>query len=188
MSEKENRVEVVHINDFNEEEVEKFFKQTKKCYEHNEGLIPVYIDSSGGSVHSAFAMGDILRSFKEATILTCAIGKAMSAGSFLLTFGDEGKRLASPSSTIMIHQASSCESGKTKEIINDTKELERINNLFLETISKNCGQPKKYFSELIDQYKNVDIYLTPQDAKKHNIINKVGIPHFEIKERIKIIF
>ena len=61
----------------------------------------MYINSPGGSVTAGMAIYDTMQYIK-CDIETICIGMAASMGSFLLTGGTKGKRLALPNSEIMI--------------------------------------------------------------------------------------
>ena len=71
--------------------------------EDPEKDIHLYINSPGGSVTAGMAIYDTMQYIK-CDIETICIGMAASMGSFLLTGGTKGKRLALPNSEIMIHQ------------------------------------------------------------------------------------
>ena len=78
--------------------------------EDPEKDIHLYINSPGGSVTAGMAIYDTMQYIK-CDIETICIGMAASMGSFLLTGGTKGKRLALPNSEIMIHQPSWWSSG-----------------------------------------------------------------------------
>ena len=69
--------------------------------EDPEKDIHLYINSPGGSVTAGMAIYDTMQYIK-CDIETICIGMAASMGSFLLTGGTKGKRLALPNSEIMI--------------------------------------------------------------------------------------
>ncbi|MEO1589784.1 MAG: ATP-dependent Clp protease proteolytic subunit [Cyanobacteria bacterium J06632_22] len=65
--------------------------------------IYLYINSPGGSVTAGMAIYDTMQHIKSEVVTIC-VGLAASMGSFLLSAGAKGKRLALPHSRIMIHQ------------------------------------------------------------------------------------
>lgn len=71
--------------------------------EDNSKPIYLYINSPGGSVISGLAIYDCMQHIKS-EVITINLGLAASMGSFILAAGSKGKRLALPSSRIMIHQ------------------------------------------------------------------------------------
>ena len=83
--------------------------------EDPEKDIHLYINSPGGSVTAGMAIYDTMQYIK-CDIETICIGMAARMGSFLLTGGTKGKRLALPNSEIMIHQPLGGAQGQATEI------------------------------------------------------------------------
>lgn len=65
--------------------------------------IYLYINSPGGSVIAGLAIFDAMQLIKS-EVITINLGLAASMASFILSAGSKGKRLALPSSRIMIHR------------------------------------------------------------------------------------
>ena len=65
--------------------------------------IYLVINSPGGAVSDGLAIYDVMNEIPCA-VVTVATGMAASMGSFLLAAGSPGKRYATPSTEIMIHQ------------------------------------------------------------------------------------
>ena len=77
--------------------------------------ISLYINSPGGSVDSGLAIYDAMQYVKP-DVRTICFGLAASMGSLLLAGGAAGKRMALPSSRILIHQPSGGFQGQTTDI------------------------------------------------------------------------
>ena len=77
--------------------------------------IHMYINSPGGSVTAGMAIYDTMQYIK-CDVSTMCMGMAASMGSFLLSGGTKGKRLALPNAEIMIHQPSGGAQGQATEI------------------------------------------------------------------------
>src|SRR5574344_1369240 len=90
--------------------------------------ISIYINSPGGSVTAGLAIYDTMQ-YVKCPIQTICLGQAASMGAFLLAGGSKGKRIALPSSRIMIHQPSGGASGQESDFSIHTKELIRIKKL-----------------------------------------------------------
>jgi len=167
---------VILVNKFNEQSVKQFRDEFMDAHETGQDIIPVMIDSFGGSVYSVLAMADIIKS-SDKPVATIAVGKAMSCGAILLTCGHEGLRFASPTSTIMIHDVALGTYGKIEEIKADSKEGERLNKLIFTLMEKNCGLKKDtLLNKLRKEHNSADWFLTPQEAKKNNIVNHIRVP------------
>jgi len=167
---------VIHVNKFNEAAVKQFKDDFLEAHETGQDLIPIVIDSFGGTVYAVLAMADLIKS-TDKTVATIAIGKAMSCGAILLTCGNEGYRYASQTSTIMIHDVSMMTWGKMEEIKADAKEGERLNKLVFNMMEKNCNLDKgTLLDKLRTDYNSADWFLTAQQAKRLNIINHIKVP------------
>jgi ATP-dependent Clp protease protease subunit len=172
---------IVLVNKFNEQAVKQFRDEFMDAHETGQEIIPIIIDSFGGSVYSVLAMADIIKSSNK-TVATIVMGKAMSCGAVLLTCGDEGYRFASPASTIMIHDVALGTYGKIEEIKADSKEGERLNKLIFALMEKNCGlQKDTLLNKLRKEHNSADWFLTPQQAKKNNIVNHIKVPKLVTK-------
>lgn len=181
---------IIHVNKFNEQSVKEFKDEFTEAHETGQKIIPIIIDSFGGCIYSVLAMADLIKN-SDKIITTIVIGKAMSAGAILLTCGTEGYRFASPVSTIMIHDLSMGTWGKIEDIKADSKNGERLNKLIFGLMEKNCGLAKDVLlNKLRKDYNGVDWYLTPQQAKKNNIINHIKVPKLitKIEVETKLVF
>ncbi len=72
--------------------------------------IQLYINSPGGVAYAGMAIYDVMQHVRP-PVSTICVGMGMSAAAMLLCAGAEGKRLALPSSKIMIHQGSAGSQG-----------------------------------------------------------------------------
>lgn len=171
---------IILVNKFTEESSKKFFEDFNKADSDNQDIIPIVIDSYGGYVYSLMAMIDCIKTSNK-KIATISIGKSMSCGAILLSCGTEGYRFCSEKSTIMIHDVSSWASGKTEEVQVGAEESKRLNNEIYNILDINCGKNSGYFKELVHDKGHADWYLTSEEAKKHNLVNHIRIPKFEVK-------
>ena len=175
---KPNIVEIV-VNGFTEQDVGAFRSQFFTALDAEQNYIPIYIDSYGGFVDSAIAMHDIIKTVErpEGTVVaTICLGKAMSAGAFLVAAGDPGYRYCSTNSRIMIHAIRGVAWGEIDEVLNDAEEMKKLNQRFLRLMALSCGQPVKYFFDLLNGRNKLDFYMTAITAKRHKIIDHIGLP------------
>ena len=106
---------IIRVKKFDESAAKEFATQMSKAQNTGQPIIPVIIDSYGGQVYSLMSMiSDIKHS--KIPVATIAQGKAMSCGSILFSFGEEGKRYMDPHATVMIHDVSSMDGGKWKRL------------------------------------------------------------------------
>lgn len=172
----ESRLVYIYVNEFTEESSRNFYAEFMRARGSGQTIIPVMIDSHGGDADSLSAMIDVIDSAPEATVATIAIGKAMSAGAILLSCGTEGFRFAAPSSRIMLHNIGGLAYGKEPDIQVSAKETARLQKYFYGKMAQNCGHKKDYFLKLIKDSGNTDVFLTPKEAVKHNLVNQIKLP------------
>lgn len=177
---------IIQVNGgITEESAVRFAVDVEKALATGQPFLVIQINSYGGSVYAMLHMIDTLKKVKV-PVATLVIGKAMSAGAALLTFGTEGMRFAAPNSTIMIHEVSSSAQGKTADMINDANETNRLNKLMLGMMSLNIGREKDYLNNLLKTRSNIDWFLTPQEALGLNIINRIKNPDLLVKVKVDL--
>jgi ATP-dependent Clp protease protease subunit len=136
--------------------------------EDPEKDIQLYINSPGGGVYAGFAIYDTMQQIRP-NVVTICFGIAASMGAFLLSGGAKGKRMALPSSRIMIHQPLGGAQGQAVEIEIQAKEIlamkERLNTL----LAEHTGQPYDRIAEDTER----DFYMSAQDAKDYGLIDQV---------------
>jgi len=108
--------------------------------EDPEKDIQIYINSPGGSVYSGLAIYDTMQQIQP-DIVTICYGIAASMGAFLLSGGTKGKRMALPSSRIMIHQPLGGAQGQASDIEIQAKEILYIKQRLNELIAGHTAQP-----------------------------------------------
>jgi ATP-dependent Clp endopeptidase proteolytic subunit ClpP len=169
---------------FSEESAKKFRDELEAaeahCAKSKQDVIPVVIDSYGGSVYALLSMIDTIQNC-EVPIATIVEGKAMSCGAVLFTCGAEGKRYMGPNATVLIHDVSSFALGKEPDLRASAEEAKRLNTLIYELMAKNCGhKDKNYFYDLITEKRGADWFITPGECLKHNIANQIKIPQMKV--------
>ena len=130
--------------------------------------ISLYINSPGGSVTDGFAIFDTMNYIK-CDVSTICMGMAASMGSFLLTGGTKGKRLALPNSEIMIHQPLGGAQGQATEIQIAADHILKTRQKLNQILAENTGQPL----ELINADTERDNFMTAEEAKAYGLIDEV---------------
>jgi ATP-dependent Clp protease protease subunit len=177
--------EIITVNKFNEEAVEKFRTSFNKAVQGPQSIIPIIIDSFGGQVYSLLAIVDVLKTTTK-PIATIIQGKAMSCGAILFSMGSEGHRYMGPNATLLIHDVSSFSFGKVEEIKADAKESDRLNQLIYRMMANNVGKPEEYFLDLVHERGHADWFLDVHEAKRHNLANKTYLPTLTIQVSVDI--
>ena len=134
--------------------------------------IHLYINSPGGSVSAGLAIYDTMQYIK-CDIETICIGMAASMGSFLLSGGTKGKRLALPNAEIMIHQPSGGAQGQATEIQIAAEHILRTKQKLNEILAANTGQSL----ETIKADTERDNFMSADEAKAYGLIDEVIAKH-----------
>lgn len=138
--------------------------------EDPEKDIQIYINSPGGSVYSGLAIYDTMQQIQPDVVTIC-YGIAASMGAFLLSGGTKGKRMALPSSRIMIHQPLGGAQGQASDIEIQAKEILYIKQRLNELIAGHTNQP---FDKIAADTER-DFYMSSEDAVEYGLIDKVII-------------
>jgi len=170
---------VVRVNKFNEDAAKHFADDMAKAHTTGQEIIPVVCDSYGGTVYSLLAMIDVIRS-ATVPVATIIEGKAMSCGAVLATCGSPGLRFMGGKATMMIHDVSSFSHGKISDIKENVREGERLNKIIFNILDENARKDSGYFWDIVQKRSRVDWYVTPNQAKKHKLIDVVGIPTLQV--------
>lgn len=110
--------------------------------ENSSADIALWIHSPGGSVPAMLAIRDVMR-LVPCDVSTLALGLACSAGQFLLSSGEPGKRFALPHSRILMHQGSSGIGGSAVEVEVQANDLRHTRDTVLGLIADDTGQTRE---------------------------------------------
>ncbi len=139
--------------------------------ENPEKDIMLYINSPGGVITAGMAIYDTMNLIK-ADVSTICLGEAASMGSFLLSSGAKGKRLALPSARIMIHQPLGGAKGQATDIEIEAKEILRMKKELTTILAENSGQD----IEKVQKDCERDYYMSAAQAVEYGLIDKVITP------------
>lgn len=130
--------------------------------------INLYINSPGGSISAGMAIYDTMNYIKP-DVCTICIGLAASMGAFLLSAGQNGKRLATPNAEIMIHQPLGGMQGQATDMEIATKHILRVKENLNSLLAKHTGNT----IDIIKAETDRDNWLTPKEALSFGIIDKI---------------
>ena len=133
--------------------------------------IHLYINSPGGPAYSGMAIYDVMQHVK-CEVATLCIGMAMSAAAMILWGGALGKRMALPSSKIMIHQGSAGTRGAPRDMEIQLREVLANTQRMAEILAHHSGRPLEQVERDIDR----DYYLTANEALEYGLIDEVLAP------------
>ena len=129
--------------------------------------INLNIASYGGDVYAMLGLVDYIRGL-DVQVNTHCVGTCMSAASVLLACGT-GLRTMSKNATVMVHEGSAFEAGKTSDVMKGVDHLKKlqvnINKLMAEVTNKD-----ERFWELTQRN---DTYLNAEQCLEYGIIDKI---------------
>ncbi len=130
--------------------------------------ISVYINSPGGSVDSGLAIYDAMQ-YVRPDVRTICFGLAASMGSLLLAGGAAGKRMALPSSRILIHQPSGGFQGQTTDIEIHARAALELRKRVDEIYARHTDRPAEELHRDMER----DRFFTPQEAVDYGLVDEV---------------
>jgi ATP-dependent Clp protease, protease subunit len=134
--------------------------------------VSLYINSPGGSVYAGLAIYDTMQ-FIRPDVQTICFGVAMSMGSLLLAGGAPGKRMALPSSRILIHQPSGGFEGQSADIEIHAREILALRAHIDQIYARHSGQTLERVHEDMDR----DRYFNAEQACEYGLIDRVIASH-----------
>ena len=131
--------------------------------------ITMYINSPGGSYTAMTAIFDTMQ-YVRPDVVTVCLGQAASAAAILLAGGTRGKRMALPSSRIMIHQpAMGGTQGQGSDLEIQAREILRMRSQMEQILADQTGQDLTKVTRDIDR----DKIMTAEEAKEYGIVDVV---------------
>lgn len=142
--------------------------------------IQMVINSPGGSCPAGFSIIDIME-WSRIPIYTTGIGMIASMGLLIFMTGEKGRRVITPRTSILSHRFSAFNYGNHSQLIAGRKEEdlehERIINHYLAYSSiKDRAELESYL------LRDVDTWLTPDEALKHGLADIVEKPRRSIEK------
>jgi ATP-dependent Clp protease protease subunit len=128
------------------------------------------VSTYGGSIDEMFSLYDTIK-FLPCPVHTVALGKVMSAGVLLLASGTKGKRMIGRSARIMVHPVSGVVSGNVFEVINESNEIQRLQDLMVSALEAETKMNKRQIQDIMKS--GSDFYITPEQAIKFGIVDKI---------------
>lgn len=174
---KENKTGEIWVKKFTEDAATKFREEVmERAMKDPNVPIIIYVDSYGGQVDALAKMVGTLQQIGN-PIITYCLGKAMSCGAILLSFGDY--RYCDPLSRVMVHEVSTGTWGDVHDVKNDAEEGKRLNKLWMNLLAKNCGIKGGYqaLRDKIKRHDGRELWMSAEDALAFGIVDEVGVPH-----------
>lgn len=136
--------------------------------EDPEKDVQLYVNSPGGSITAGMAIYDTMQQIRPDVVTIC-FGLAASMGAFLLSGGAKGKRMALPSSRIMIHQPLGGAQGQAVDIEIQAREILYLKQRLNELLAGHTGQPL----DKIEADTERDFFMSAAEAADYGLIDQV---------------
>jgi len=132
--------------------------------------ILLVINSPGGSTDAGFAIWDQLQ-MSECPITTLVTGLAASMATILMLAAPEGKRLATPTSRVMIHQPllSGTIQGQAADLEIQAREILKTKKMIIDLYASKTKKSVAEIEKAIDR----DTWMSSEEAVKFGLINRV---------------
>mgnify|MGYP001437760039 FL=1 len=133
--------------------------------------IHLYINSPGGLVDSCMHLIDTIKQ-SRIPVHTYGMGSIASCGVMLMMSGVKGHRYLTHNTAVMSHEFSGGQKGQYHDMLDSKKHMDWTNEKLLEHYIKCTGKTKTYIRKHLLAPKT-DHWLTPEEAVKHGIADKV---------------
>ena len=129
--------------------------------------VNLVISSYGGDVYAMLGTIDYFNSLTVKVNTRC-IGACMSAAAVILACGT-GKRTMTQNSTVMVHEGSAFEVGKTSDVIKGADHMKKLQI----NINRILGDVTKKTQEFWEDVSKQDTYLTSEECLEYGIVDEI---------------
>lgn len=132
--------------------------------------IQIILNSPGGNCWDGFLLIDIIEYSKLEVFIT-GLGICASMGILILCSGTKGKRVITKNTLLLSHQYSWGSFGKYHELIADRKGQDILHKSMIKHYLKHTKLDEEQIEKIL--LPKSDVWLTPKEAKKYGIVDKI---------------
>lgn len=136
-------------------------------YDDGKKDVNLVISSYGGDVYAMLGTIDYFNSL-PVKVNTHCIGACMSAAAVILACGT-GKRTMTENSTVMVHEGSAFEMGKTSDVLKGADHLKKLQT----NINRILGDVTNKSQEFWEDVSKQDTYLTSEECLEYGIVDEI---------------
>ena len=129
--------------------------------------INLVISSYGGDVYAMLGTIDYFNTL-PVKVNTHCLGACMSAAAVILACGT-GTRTMTKNSTVMVHEGSAFEAGKTTDVLKGADHLKKLQT----NINRILGEVTNKDQEFWEEVSRQDTYLTADECLEYGIIDEI---------------
>lgn len=157
------------------------YTKLREAEDNNQPFVPMYIHSNGGDVYSLMAIVESMRRCKV-PIYTYTSGFAASCAACIFACGK--RRIMGRNARLLIHDVSmdlaQDSTITTSNISVEAREMRNLNRTILQIMAENVGHDANYFTRLIKNTRNNDIYVDAARAIELKLATDIGYPCVKI--------
>lgn len=135
-------------------------------------VLNLIINSPGGNLNDGFAIIDIMQS-SSIPVQTIGLGEIQSAGLMIFMAGAQGRRILTPSTSVMSHEYSTGVMGKHNELVTMQKELTLTHERMMNHYKKHTKLSRKDIEKFL--LPPSDVYLSAEEAVQLNLADKIAL-------------
>ncbi len=129
--------------------------------------INLVISSYGGDVYAMLGTIDYFNTL-PVKVNTHCLGACMSAAAVILACGT-GNRTMSKNSTVMVHEGSAFEAGKTSDVLKGADHLKKLQTNINRILGEVTSKDQEFWEEVSKQ----DTYLTADECLEYGIVDEI---------------
>ena len=129
--------------------------------------INLVLSSYGGDVYAMLGTIDYFKTL-PVKVNTHCVGACMSAAAVILACGT-GKRTMSENSTVMVHEGSAFEAGKTSDVLKGADHLKKLQSNINRILGEVTNKDQEFWEEVSKQ----DTNLTSEECLEYGIVDEV---------------
>ena len=129
--------------------------------------INLVISSYGGDVYAMLGTIDYFNTL-PVKVNTHCLGACMSAAAVILACGT-GKRTMTKNSTVMVHEGSAFEAGKTTDVLKGADHLKKLQSNINRILGEVTNKDQEFWEEVSKQ----DTYLTSEQCLEYGIVDEI---------------
>lgn len=130
----------------------------------------LWINSSGGEVHSGFAIYDLIQ-FIRPKVFTIVSGAAASMGSVIALAAEKENRFAMTNAKFLIHQplVGGTIQGPASDIEIHAKDIIKLKQKIFDIYAERTGHSREYFETVMER----DHWLSADEALKIGLVTRI---------------
>lgn len=175
-----NKPKMVFLSDIEDDTLCQIVRKFDECAQTGQTIIPLIVDSHGGSMWKSFGIVDFIRSY-DLPVATICVSHALSGGSLIHSSGTKGHRYVSESVTYMIHEQNGFEWGKHTDMKSRIEFSDFQRGKLMRMYADNSDLSVAKLEKIISERKNSDWYFGADECIEYGFADHIGIPTFEVE-------